>query len=280
VAVGDVMLGRAVEERMLVYGADFPLAALAPLLRQADVTTGNLEGAIAYGGTPLQKTYTFRAHPGLSAAALQGAGLDLLALANNHTLDFGEEGLAEMMATLRGAGIEAVGAGPDAYAPLVLEVNGLRIAFLARNVAVAPQDGVAWAEEAELRQAVAQARSQADLVVVHLHAGIEYSTTADETQRRLAQAAADGGAALVIGHHSHAPQEVEWIGETLVAYSLGDFVFDIDDHDIARDGAVLRVILSRRGVEGAEWIPVRIVDDVQPRPRAGADGRPLIEQIP
>ena len=94
-----------------------------------------------------------------------------------------------------------------------------------------------------------------------------------------AQAAADGGAALVIGHHSHSPQELEWIGNTLVAYSLGDFVFDIDDHDIARDGAVLRVILSREGVVGAEWIPVRIVDDVQPRPLAGEDGRPVVQPV-
>jgi len=278
VAVGDICPGRAVEARMLVYGAEFPFAALAPLLREADMATGNLEGVLADAGRPLRKTYTFRAQPEL-VAGLTFAGLDLVSLANNHALDF-PDGLAEMLAVLKGAGIAAVGAGTDPYAPVFLERKGLRLAFLARNAAIGPQEGVAWAEEGELREAVASAHTQADLVIVHLHAGIEYSPYADDLQRRLARAAAEGGAALVIGHHPHAPQEVEWIGTTLVAYSLGDFVFDIDDHDIARDGVVLRVVLSREGVEGGEWIPVRIVDDVQPRPLRGADGRPVVRALP
>ncbi|MGC8874823.1 MAG: CapA family protein, partial [Chloroflexia bacterium] len=279
VAVGDICPGRAVESRMLVYGAEFPFAPLAPLLQEADIATGNLEGVLADAGEPLHKTYTFRASPDL-VAGLSFAGVDVVALANNHALDFGDEGLQETLEVLRGAGIASVGAGPDPYAPVVREVKGLRIAFLARTAAIAPQDGVAWAEESELREAVAHARKQADLVVVHLHAGIEYSPHADALQRSLAQAAADGGAALVIGHHPHAPQEVEWLGSTLVVYSLGDFVFDIDDHDIARDGAILRVILSRHRVEGGEWIPVRIVDDVQPRPLQGAGNHPVVRPLP
>lgn len=279
VAVGDICPGRAVESRMLVYGAEFPFAPLAPLLRGADIATGNLEGVLADAGTPLRKTYTFRALPAL-VEGLSFAGIDLVALANNHALDFGAEGLWETQRVLQDAGITAVGAGPDAYAPVFLEVKRLRIAFLARNAAIGPQEGVAWGAAEELRSAVEQARMQADLVVVHLHAGIEYSPYADALQRALARAAAEGGAALVIGHHPHAPQEVEWIGSTLVAYSLGDFVFDIDDHDIARDGAVLRVILSHRGVEGGEWIPVRIVDDVQPRPLRSADGGPVVRPLP
>lgn len=278
VAVGDICPGRAVEERMLVYGPTYPLEAFATLLRQADIATGNLEGTLADLGAPLRKTYTFRAKPGL-VAGLAGAGFDVLSLANNHAADFGPEGLQETMAVLDASGIRHLGAGPQAYAPLLVETKGLRIAFLARTAAIAPQEGVAWAEESELREAVAAAHAQADLVVVHLHAGIEYSPTADATQRALARAAAAGGAALVIGHHAHAPQEVEWIGRTLVAYGLGDFVFDIDDYDIARDGAVLRVLLSRQGVEAAEWIPTRIVDDVQPRPLPGEGGGVLIQVL-
>jgi poly-gamma-glutamate synthesis protein (capsule biosynthesis protein) len=277
-AVGDVMLGRAVEPRALMYGPEFPFAPLIPLLRQGDIVTGNMEGVIGYSGTPLEKSFAFRAHPAV-IAGLQAAGFNLVTLANNHARDFGAAGMSETMALLESAGIRTVGAGPEAYAPVFVEVKGLKIAFLARNEAIARQDGVAWAEEGELRAAVAQAKAQADLVVVHLHAGIEYSLYADETQRRLAQAAADGGAALVIGHHSHSLQEVEWIGDTLVAYSLGDFVFDIDDHDVARDAVVLRVVLSRDGVIGAEWIPAHIVDDVQPQPVTGDDGRPVVKRL-
>lgn len=277
-AVGDVMLGRAVEPRALAYGPEFPFASLIPLLRQGDIVTGNMEGVIGSSGAPLEKAFTFRAHPSV-VQGLQAAGFNLMTLANNHARDFGLEGLQETIALLDSAGIRTVGAGPTAYGPVLVEVKGVKIAVLARTVAISPQEDVAWAEEGELREAVAQARAQAALVVVHLHAGIEYSLYADETQRRLAQAAADGGAALIIGHHSHSTQEFEWIGGTLVAYSLGDFVFDIDDHDVARDGAVLRVVLGREGVVAAQWVPVRIVDDVQPRPVAGTDGKPVVEPL-
>jgi poly-gamma-glutamate synthesis protein (capsule biosynthesis protein) len=261
-----------------MYGADFPFAPLIPLLRQGDIVTGNMEGVIGYSGTPLEKSFTFRSHPGV-IAGLQAAGFNVMTLANNHARDFGGEGLSETIALLETAGIHAVGAGPAAYDPVFMEARGLKIAILARNQAIAPQEGVAWAAEDELRAAVAAARAQADLVVVHLHAGVEYSLQADAAQRGLAQAAADGGAALVIGHHSHSLQEVEWIGDTLVAYSLGDFVFDIDDHDVAREAAVLRVVLSRDGVVSAEWIPAHIVDDVQPQPLQGKDGRPVVSPL-
>lgn len=277
-AVGDIMLGRAVEPRALMYGPEFPFAPLIPLLRQGDIVTGNMEGVIGFTGAPLKKSFTFRSHPAV-VEGLQAAGFNVLALANNHARDFGGAGLSETIALLDAAGIQAVGAGPTAYEAVIMEVNGLKIAMLARTYAIGEQNEVAWAEEGELRAAVAAARAQADVVVVHLHAGIEYSLYADETQRRLAGAAADGGAALVIGHHSHSLQEVEWIGSTLVAYSLGDFVFDIDDHDVARDAVVLRVILDRDGVASAEWIPARIVDDVQPRPLAGPAGRPVVEVV-
>ncbi len=277
-AVGDVMLGRAVEPRALVYGPTYPFAALIPLLSQADIVTGNMEGTLAFAGSPLIKSFTFRAHPEV-ALGLRAAGFNLLALANNHAADFGPPGLSETIAVLGAAGIATVGAGPAAYEPAFIEAQGLRIAFLARTYAIGPQSQVAWAEEGEIRAAVAAAHARADLVVLHLHAGVEYSLQADAEQRRLARAAAESGAALVIGHHSHSRQEVEWIGETLVAYSLGDFIFDIDDHDVARDGAVLWVVLNKEGVRAAAWIPTRIVDDVQPRALPGADGQPLIEAI-
>ncbi|MBN1485896.1 MAG: CapA family protein [Chloroflexia bacterium] len=277
-AVGDIMIGRAVEPRMLMYGALFPFEALLPLLQGADLTTGNLEGVLAFYGEPLQKSYTFRGHPGL-ATGLQQAGFDLLNLANNHARDFGQEGLDETIATLEEAGIAAVGAGPAAYEPVFIEVKGIRLAFLGRTAAIGPQEGVAWTEAEELRQAVIAAQQQADLVIVHLHAGYEYWTTYEATQQQLAQAAAAGGAALVIGHHPHALQEVEWIRETLVAYSLGDFVFDIDDHNVARDAVVLRVLLSRQGVQGVEWIRARIINDVQPRPMVDEEGGPWVEVL-
>jgi len=279
VAVGDLMLSRSVEERMRAYGTLFPFQVLAPLLQEADIAVGNLECALTLGGEPAGKTYTFRAHPDM-AAGLAQAGFDLLSLANNHVLDYGAEGLDETIAALEAHGLRPVGAGPQAASPVILEVRGLRVAFLARNTIGSPQEGLAWGgEEEALRRDVRRAREQADVVVLLLHAGQEYAAEVTPEQRRLAHAAVEAGADLVIGHHTHTTLETERYLNGLIAYGLGDFVFDIDIVDAARDGALLRVVLGREGVVRADWIPTRIVDDVQPRPLAAPGGRVAVTPL-
>ncbi|MGC8960672.1 MAG: CapA family protein, partial [Chloroflexia bacterium] len=279
VAAGDLMLSRSIEERMRAYGVLFPFQVLAPLLQEADIAVGNLECALTQGGEPAGKTYTFRAHPDMAAGPAQ-AGFDLLSLANNHALDYGAEGLNETLAALEAYGIRPVGAGPQAEAPVILEVRGLRVAFLARNVIGSPQEGIAWGgDEEALRRDVRRAGEQADVVVLLLHAGQEYAAEVTPEQRRLAHAAVEAGAALVIDHHTHTTLETERYLNGLIAYGLGDLVFDIDIVDAARDGALLRVVLGREGVVRADWIPTRLVDDVQPRPLAVPGGRVAVTPL-
>ncbi len=279
VAAGDIMLSRSVEERMRAYGTIFPFQVFAPLLQEADIAVGNLECTLAQGGEPAEKTYIFRAHPDMAAGPAQ-AGFDLLSLANNHTLDYGTEGLNETVATLEAHGIRSVGAGPQADAPVILEVRGLRIAFLARSVIGSPQEGIAWGgDEEALRRDVRRAGGEADVVVLLLHAGREYAAEVTPEQRRLAHAAVEAGADLVIGHHTHTTLETEHYLDGLIAYGLGNFVFDIDIVDAARDGALLWVVLGREGVVRADWIPTRIVDDVQPRPLVAPGGRVAVTPL-
>ncbi len=140
IAVGDVMLGRGVADE------PEPLADVSAWMAAADLTLGNLEAVIAEEGTPrtappgdpqpiiLQAPLTAVYH-------LTAAGFDILSLANNHSLDFGPEGLAETAVRLQNANITPIGAGPDAasaYQPLIREVNGLRLAFLAFNAVSEP----------------------------------------------------------------------------------------------------------------------------------------------
>ena len=279
VAAGDMMLSRSIEERMRAYGTLFPFQVFAPFLQEADIAVGNLECALTQSGEPAEKTYTFRAHPDMAAGPAQ-AGFDLLSLANNHSLDYGTEGLSETIAALEARGIRPVGAGPQAEAPVILEVRGLRVAFLARNAIGSPQEGIAWGgDEEALRRDVRRAGEEADVVVLLLHAGREYATEVTPEQRRLAHAAVEAGADLVIGHHTHTTLETERYLNGLIAYGLGDFVFDIDIVDAARDGALLRVVLGREGVVRADWIPTRIVDDVQPRPLAAPGGRVAVTPL-
>ena len=109
---------------------------------------------------------------------------------------------------------------------------------------------------------VRAARQRADVVVVQCHWGTEYSSTPNASQKELAQALADAGAALILGHHPHVVQGLSYDQRTFTAYSLGNFVFDFDK-DYSRDtssGAVLRCLIGHAGVKRVEWLPYSIVD--------------------
>jgi len=283
-AVGDIMLARTPEERMEVFGSSYPFAAVGNLLRGADVAVGNLECALTARSQPIpHKLYLFRAHP-RHAVGLVEAGFDVLFLGNNHTSDYGQAGLDETVETLRAHGLACVGAGAsteEAYRPLFVEVKSVRLAFLSYAMSsfkqeMPPDTHVAYAEVATIQQAVREARERADVVIVNLQ---EYASAPSDEQRMLAYAAADAGADLVLGNEPHVVQDTEVRGDCLIAWSLGDFVFDISAVDAARDGVILRALLAADGLHSAELIPVRIVDDVQPQLVADEGGNPIVQRI-
>lgn len=270
VAVGDILLARRVATVIEARGPEYPFLAVAPVIRSADVAFGNLECPITPDAVPVPKLFSFRAMPE-HAVGLRRAGFDVLSLANNHTLDCGERGLRDTIGFLTQQGIAPCGAGSarDAYAPAVVKRKDVRIAFVALCDVV--QDGVfpdtgecavARASHDAIWQAVRSALAHAEVVVVSLHWGREYAPRPTERQRALARTAAAAGAHLVVGHHPHVVQEFAWLprspsGRTLVAYSLGNFVFDM--HRLHADRSVLlRVRMSRDGVLDAETIPVRL----------------------
>jgi poly-gamma-glutamate capsule biosynthesis protein CapA/YwtB (metallophosphatase superfamily)/outer membrane protein assembly factor BamB len=288
VAVGDIMLSRTVEERTEVYGSTYPFKAVAELVRGADIAIGHLECPLTVIGDPIDKRFLFRADP-RHAEALAWAGFDVMNLASNHVLDFGQEGFEQTLEALQGAGLSYVGAGrssAEAHGPLVQEIKGRRIAFLGYAAArwkgsdeVPTSEQISFAELATIREDVQRAKQLADLVVVIMHLGTEYQLPPDEEQLAVSRAAIDAGACLVIGHHSHVVQGTEAYGEGFIAYSLGNFVFDIDTLEGAREGAILRVLLGESRVEAVDLIPVRIMDDVQPRLFRGEEGLPVVKQV-
>lgn len=274
-AVGDVMLARSLAWRMEHDGPGVPFEHVGDVLRGADIAVANLEMAISERGTAEAKTYTFRAGP-IAADALAGAGIDVVGLANNHALDFGVDALLDTMGHLGERGIAHAGAGSNvdaARAPAIVEVGGLRIALLsytdipgAHWAATEDGAGVAWLDVGGVRADVAGARATADHVVVLYHFGIEGSTGVSGSQREQARAAIDAGATLVLGTHPHVWQEIEEYSGGLIAYSLGNFVFDGFD-GAANETAILLIELDAGGVVSWELVPAEIVDGI-PRLRA------------
>jgi poly-gamma-glutamate capsule biosynthesis protein CapA/YwtB (metallophosphatase superfamily) len=274
-AVGDVMLARSIGRRIRADGPGSVFAGVQDVLDEADLLVVNLECAITTSRDQEDKHYTFRAPPA-AAKALAKAGVDVAGLANNHAMDWGEAGLADSMRLLAGSGIATPGAGTDraaAHAPRILERNGLRVAFLAYVDAFAEAagfntktwragprtPGLAIADAAVIRRDVEAARGIADVVVVLIHAGYEYSPAPNAEQRAYAKAALDGGAALVLGHHPHVLQGSQRSEGRLVAWSLGNFVFDKMGGEASRS-TILDVELTRDGVSSVRWIPVQLVD--------------------
>ena len=273
-AVGDIMLARSIGERVLTDGPSVVFAGVAQQLSSADVTVGNLETSISNKGTPAAKGYIFRAPPG-TAAALSAAGFDVVSQANNHALDYGPAALADTRQLVEAQGIEVVGAGADiasATRPDVIERNGLRIAFLgfvdtapdgtysqSSWSATATSPGVAWATPDAIRTAVQAAKAEDDIVVVMLHAGVEYGTTPTPEQEMLAETAIDAGASLVLGAHPHVLQPVVAYHGGVIAYSLGNFVFDGFDPP-ANTTAIFDTTLTPAGVQSWKLVPVSVVD--------------------
>jgi len=261
-AVGDVMLGRGVAAAP--GNAAQPLADAALWLRAADLTLGNLESVIAADGVPRPGPFRMRAPPA-AVATLRDAGFDLLGLANNHALDFGPAALAETVSRLQIAGISVVGVGPDVEAanrPVMRELNGVSLAFLAFNMVPDPQDrpqDLGWVRGGWDREravaAVAAARAQVDAVVVSVHWGYEYELRPDPSQRDAARALLDAGADLVIGHHPHVVQGTEASGNRFVAYSLGNFLFDQQQGD-TQQGLALRAFFDEIGLCAVQALPV------------------------
>lgn len=281
---GDVTLGFHYEEYVdekIAKGApkDAALAwgfdQVAPLTRAADLFVVNLECPFTARGEKIAKNFNFKARPELVAALLAG-GVDVVSLANNHLMDYGAEGLVDTRATLDAAKIRHFGAGEsllEARAPAVVEVKGIKIAFLGyfflgdRNieppeVIASPETpGVAghFKDLAALSGWVAEdvraAKKKADLVLPFFHWGREGTVQPEPYQLQLARAAIDAGAAAVLGSHPHVLQGMELYKGAPIFYSLGNFVFGGNWNPRDKRTALVELTVSRKKVESVKVVP-------------------------
>jgi hypothetical protein len=207
---------------------------LKPLLAEADIAVGNLEGPLTQRSAVAPPwRFCLRGHP-LYGRVLRSAGFGALDLANNHIMDCGWEGVDETLDVLSKAGIRTFGAGVNlaaARTPLRMSVGAMNVAFLGYcdvpvNLpfyATATRPGVAPAEVTSMMQDVHAARRESDLVVVCLHWGQEMVGCPSPRQRGVARQLIAAGAGMILGHHPHVLQGIEQVSGGLVAYSLGTY---------------------------------------------------------
>lgn len=202
----------------------------------SDVFMVNQEFPFSNGGTPKDKTYTYRL-PTERVSMMHELGIDIVSLANNHTLDYGEEALIDTCTTLEGAGIPYVGAGVNmdrARQLETLEVRGRTVGFLAASrvfpdttwIANSKKPGMVSGYDPKiLLEQVENAGELCDYLVVYVHWGIERDEMPQEYQRNLGKSLIDAGADIVIGSHPHVLQGIEYYNGKPIIYSLGNFIF-------------------------------------------------------
>ena len=260
-------------------GWDHVFGPLAPALRRAQLAVVNLETPVTTLAQPARGALTFNAPPGL-LKGLAAAGVTAATFANNHVLDQGREGVVETRRRLDAVGLLTAGAAANraqAWTPLVVELPGLSVGVVAMTrwlngrsngvdpgapqapLVPYPRDPASGGHaEAEVVAQVAALARQVDVVVVSIHWGVEYAPRPLEADRAFARALADAGALLIIGHHPHVLQPVEWLPRegrppALVAWSLGNLVSNQAFADAGapeRDGLLLETDLAR-GPSGA-----------------------------
>ncbi|MDO8424602.1 MAG: CapA family protein [bacterium] len=276
VFTGDIMLNRRVEMMMRSNGNyKFPFLKIADDLKKADVLFGNLEGPISDKGQKVGSIYSFRAEP----EAIEGltyAGFDVLSLANNHAFDYGKEALEDTFLRLKKAEIDYVGAGlngTEAFSPLIKEVNGLKIGFLAytnlgpKTWRAGSGTGIAWVNEKsfeDLKNNISLARTKVDILIVSLHAGEEYIADPSQFQVDFSHAAIDAGADIVIGHHPHITQKEEEYNGGYIFYSLGNFVFDQSFSEKTMQGEMVKVVVEDGKIKEVSPVSIKLNDSFQP----------------
>jgi gamma-polyglutamate biosynthesis protein CapA len=282
--MGDINLGRKVGMWLGEKGDAWAFAACKPILDGVDLAVANLESPVGSGKEPYTEKSVYLEGRTKDLDALAEGGIGLVTLSNNHILDYGPGPARQTVQGLEARGIRPVGflEADSAQKPVYVRLQGMTLAFLA-YCSVCPgkfgvereRPGVEPALPSIMVPEVRRAKARADEVIVLIHWGREYYG-ANALQRKLAQDLREAGADLVIGSHPHVLQQVEMRQGSLVAYSLGNFLFDMT-HASCREGCILLVDL-RKGLE-PRWkaVPLDLTGG-RPVPLPPADPRALTVQ--
>lgn len=269
-AVGDVNLGRTLGQFIIAEGHEYPYAHLRDWIESFDIAFCNLECPISdQGGRTVSSgsRLIFTAPPG-GEDALRFGGWDIVSTANNHSNDYGISALKETIRRLDEVGVKYNGTTVDPgelYKPTYLDVEGYKLAFIAvTQITNGPYDGTTlenhlnWADREKVLPAIKEAEQEADFTLLSYHGGVEYTPRPTTQTRDFLRWAVDEGVDIVLGHHPHFFQTVEWYGDGLIIYSLGNFTFYQGGWMKWSDyGMAAALTLSDDGIVGVEFIPIR-----------------------
>jgi poly-gamma-glutamate capsule biosynthesis protein CapA/YwtB (metallophosphatase superfamily) len=285
IAGGDVMLDRGIGESVDRHGVDYPFEKIRAEMTLHDIACANLEGPISDRGRRFfpDKGIYFRADPKVIKGIVD-SGLDFLSLANNHSLDWGVDALADTMSLLKTAGVRYAGVGrtrEEALSPAVFRMGDKSVAFIAYNdvypLSVSEERRSMLTldlREGEIEKEIRLLKKKYDILIVSVHAGTEYNGKQEEEKARKLRSLVDAGADVVLGHHPHAVQDIEIYRGRVVAYSLGNLIFDQSWSVQTSRGLLLEI-----GFVGQDPVYINPMPVVIERAQARLAGGVLREEI-
>lgn len=258
ILTGDVMLGRAVMTKSLgLEDPTYPFRKVADELSKADIVFVNLENPLISNCPKVTTGLKFCADPKM-AEGLVLAGVDVVSLANNHSKDYGTQGLNQTLTILRKRGISATGLENL----VVKEVKGVSFGFLGFDfLSQKPTEGNF--------NLVSRSKEQADVLIVGVHWGKEYTSKPLDLQKEWARRLVERGADVVVGHGPHWVQGDEKIDGKPVYYSLGNFIFDQMWSEKTRQGLVMKLTFRGKDLIREEKLPVYMSSWAQPEFKFG-----------
>jgi poly-gamma-glutamate capsule biosynthesis protein CapA/YwtB (metallophosphatase superfamily) len=233
---GDTLMDWSVKEAINKHGPQFPFVHVKEQVKSADYAILNLESAVTTKNTPFPKIYNFKADP-IALKGVKDAGFDLVTLANNHAMDYKEEGLVDTINHLKNYELHYIGAGSndeEAYAPHRISIKNKNISFLNFShvlpavswYAQPNKPGLASGYQLErMLELIEKEKGVSDFVFVIIHWGKEKMNKPVYYQETYGKAMVDAGADGIIGHHPHWLQGFEYYKGKPIAYSLGNFLF-------------------------------------------------------
>ena len=292
--VGDVMLGRLVNQQLQNVSPEYPWGDTLPLLREADWRACNLECVISDLGSPWSatpKAFHFRSDK-KNVAVLDAAGIHAVSLANNHTLDFGAPAMLDMLRTLDAAGIACSGAGAHLVAaanPAITTVRGLRIALISFTDNEPPWEatpgsaGVFYVpvdiydpRSSKLFELVRFTRQRVDLLIVAAHWGGNWGYLPPGSHLEFGRALIRAGADVVFGHSAHVFRGIEIVQSHPIVYSAGNFIDDyaVDPNERNDQSFIFVLEMRDRSLERLRLYPT-VIRNLQAQRASAADARQI-----
>ena len=289
---GDVMLGRLVNEVIQKEGYRYPWGNTLPLFKEHDFTLINLETTLTRSKKKVPKVFNFKADP-LVVQSLVEANIQAVTLANNHCLDFSENGLQETLSVLDAAKIAHIGAGlnlAEAKKPLIVSIKDIQLGILAYTdnesgwLATEDKPGTNYIsiDEKNLKsisEDLQNLRKKVDILIVTLHWGPNNREVPSLQFQNFARGLIDLGVDIVHGHSAHVTQGIERYKNKLILYDTGDFVDDYQVGPLRNDYSFLfQLEISKQGIKSLRLIPV-IIEYCQVNLARGEDFEMMTSRI-